>query len=198
KITIIRPSAGVFAHSEASIDTGTVPRAPTGTTNAIPEVMEGVNALNLATPGIMSGLPSWSENPAAMEATRGFDTERPISSDRTGRSSVLLSVGANAKRAFTRSKFGRAKTKLPYRPSNEPVRIAPMSKPATRKSGTPSPFVSITMSNSLSDAVLHRFHVFTAKTRKLWVALTGMLWTPTARRSFEPSKRFRGLERPQA
>ena len=110
---------------------------------------------------------------------------------------MLLSVGANAKRAFTRSKFGRAKTKLPYRPSNEPVRIAPISKPATRKSGTPSPFVSITMSNSLSDGVLHRFHVFTAKTRKLWVALTGMLWTPTARRSFEPAV-VRRLERPQA
>ena len=66
KITIIRPSAGVFAHSEASIDTDTVPRAPTGTKNAIPDVIEGVNALNIATPGRTSALPSWSENPAAM------------------------------------------------------------------------------------------------------------------------------------
>src|SRR5712692_11538705 len=193
------PRLGVDANSVRSIDTATVPLAPTGTENATPDVIAGADALKNPTPGAMSALPSMPENPAATYAYRGFATESPTSSVRTGRRSVLLSVGATANRAATivGTIVVKSMTKLPYRPSKRPVRIAPRSKPTTAKSGTPSPFVSRRMSNSLSEGELHRFHVFTAKMRRLRVLESGTAWTPTARRSFEVVRRC-GLERPQA
>ena len=88
----------------------------------------------------------------------------PMSLASAGSSMTEPFIGASAENASMRlpaaSKVNEART-----PLNEPVSTAPRSRATTRKSGEPSPLVSMAMSNSAAAAFDHWCQPLMAKTR---------------------------------
>src|SRR5262245_3098312 len=151
--TIIAPSAGVSAHSAGVIVTGTAPESPTliGDTN-MPWLIElaaggeqgklgqfAAPALNFAVPATTSTKLLFPSKPNAWYLKRLFGAPNVVMHgcpaaqkllDRTGRSTVLPSLGAVAKNASAPGADGLiGKTAVTITPLEVPVVSAPWSAP---------------------------------------------------------------------